>query len=151
MAAALLGLDAVIDWVAVRRTTWVADTAKRNFTILTILLASILTLSLAVPIVLKWNGEGEKFRELVAGLPPGAALMSNNPPGIWVATRHPGIPLVVGDLTTVLAAADHYAVRYIALDLNHTQELDELYQTETAPRLTLIKKFGAWKIFEVGP
>jgi 4-amino-4-deoxy-L-arabinose transferase-like glycosyltransferase len=151
MAAALAGLDAVVDWVAVRRRNWRADLAKRNFTGMTVFLAVIITGALVLPIVTQWNGAGDQFREVADGLAPGAVVMSNNPPGLWVATRHPGIPLVVGDLSSVLAAADHYSVQYIFLDPNHTQELEPLYQNESADRLTLVKKVGAWKVFEVSP
>src|SRR6185295_15640978 len=140
MAAALVGLDAVIDWVAARRRNWRADLAKRNFTGMAVFLAVIITGALALPIVTHWNGAGDQFREVADALAPEAVVMSNNPPGLWVATRHPGIPLVVGDLSSMLAAADHYSVRYIFLDPNHTQELESLYQTESADRLTLVKR-----------
>lgn len=151
MVAGLVGLDAAIDWVSARRPNWKPETAKRNFTGMLIVLAVVLTVSLALPIDLRWKGSGEQFRQVLAGLPAEAVVMSNNPPGVWVATGHPGIPLVVGDLSSVLAAADQYSARYIALDPNHTLELEPLYQTESAPRLTLVKKVGVWKVFEVAP
>jgi hypothetical protein len=151
MVAALVGLDSVVDWVAARRPNWRADLAKRNFTGMAILLAVGLTLVLALPIVTHWNGAADQFRQVVEGLPSDAVLMSNNPPGLWVATRHPGIPLVVGDLPSVLAAADRYSARYILIDLNHTLDMESLYQSESAPRLSLVKKLGDWKVFEVSP
>lgn len=149
MALALVGLDAVVDWVAARRPYWRADLAKRNFTGMAILLAAALTAGLALPIVTHWNGAGEQFRTLIANLAPEAVIMSNNPPGLWVASGHPGIPLVVGNPESLLAAADRYNARYLLLDLNHTRELDSLYQNADVPRLRLIKVLGNWKVFEV--
>ncbi len=147
----MIGVEPVFVGGAARRPYGRADLAKHNFSILTILIAVGLTLFLSLPIVTHWNGAGDGFRMIVAGLPPDAVLMSNNPPGVWVATRHPGIPLVVGPVPNLLAAADHYSVRYLLLDINHTADLDPLYQTGVGDRLKLIKTVGAWKVFEVTP
>lgn len=149
MAAALVGLDSAVNWIAVRRKDWRADIAKRNFSGMAVVLATGLTLTLTTSIVSQWNGSGDLFRQIVADLPSAAVVMSNNPPGVWVATDHSGIPLVAGDVTELLAAADRYSVAYVLLDQNHTLGLEELYQTESAERLRLVKKVGAWKVFEV--
>jgi hypothetical protein len=149
MAAALTGLDSLVGWVAVRRRYWRADIAKRNFSGMTVLIAIVLTLMLTSSIVPRWNGAGDSFRQLVADLPNEAVVMSNNPPGLWVATGHPGIPIVTGDVAELLAAADRYSVSYVLLDQNHTTGLSQLYETESAERLRLVKKIGAGKVFEV--
>jgi 4-amino-4-deoxy-L-arabinose transferase-like glycosyltransferase len=149
MAASLAGLDVVVDWVAARRAFWRADLAKRNFTVMAVVLAAGLTLWVALPIVTHWDGAGAEFVRAAQSIPDGAVVMSNNPPGLWVATRHPGIPLVTGGLTSLLAAADRYSAGYLLLDSNHTAELDELYQTGQADRLRLVSQQGAWKLFEV--
>jgi hypothetical protein len=149
MAAALVGLDAVVGWVAVRRPYWRADLAKRNFSGMAVILSIGMTLLVALPIITYWNGAGDQFRQLGADIPQGAVVMSNNPPGLWVATRLAGIPLVVGTVPDLLAAADQYSVQYLLLDQNHTLGLDALYQSESGERLRLVKRVGEWKVFEV--
>ncbi len=149
MAASLVGLDVVIDRVAGRRKDWDSAAAKRKFTGMAVLLALGLTLLLAVAILSRWKGAGDPYRQALADLPADAVVMSSNPPGIWVATRHPGIPLVAGDVSNLLAAADQYSAEYVLLDRNHFQGLDPLYRTETGDRLRLVRKVGEWKVFEV--
>jgi hypothetical protein len=145
--AALVGLDAVVDWVASRLTHWKPELARRNFTILIVAFAAVFTLALAVP---RLSGsEEDPMYALLRDLPTEAVVMSNNPPGVWVATGHPGVPLPNGDGDTVIAIADKYDVRYVVMDKNIAPGLISLYQSGDAEWLKLIRQEGDVKLFEV--
>jgi hypothetical protein len=103
----------------------------------------------SLPKLTKWNGAGDLFRSLTVDLPADAVVMSNNPPGLWMATGHPGVPPVNGDVSDLLNAADTFGVTYILLDTNIPSGLLPLYQNGGDERLTLIKTMDDWKLFEV--
>ncbi|MEK7786774.1 MAG: hypothetical protein AAB658_15295, partial [Chloroflexota bacterium] len=145
--AALVGLDTAIDWIASRLKHWKPELAKRNFTILIVAFAAVFTLALTIP-RLRGLGEDPAYA-LLRDLPTEAVVMSNNPPGVWVATGHPGVPLPNGDGNTVIALADKFHVRYIVMDKNIAPGLAPLYQSSGTERLRLIRQEGDVKLFEV--
>ncbi len=145
--AALVGLDAAIDWIVARLKHWKPELAKRNFTILIVIYAAALTLALAAPRAR--GSEEDPMYALLRDLPTKAVVMSNNPPGVWAATGHPGVPLPNGDGDTVIAIADKFHVRYIVMDKNIAPGLVPLYQSSGAEWLRLIKQEGDVKLFEV--
>ncbi len=145
--AALVGLDAAIDWIASRLKHWKPELAKRNFTILVVIFAAALTLALAAPRLR--GSEEDSMYALLRDLPTEAVVMSNNPPGVWVATGHPGIPLPNGAGNTVIALAGQFHVRYIVMDKNIAPSLIPLYQSGGTEWLRLIKQEGDVKLFEV--
>ncbi len=148
-SACFVGLDATIDWIASRLRHWLPERAKVNFSRLIVAGAVALTAVIVLPGLPSRNGSGELFRNLTADLPSNAAVMSNNPPALWVATGHPGVPPVNGDVPALLAAVDQYGVDYVLLDTNIPAGLLPLYQTGQGERLKLIKTTGSWKLFEV--
>ena len=150
-AACFIGLDTAVDWAAMRRSHWQPEKAKRNFSGLIVGVATILTLVIVIPRVMTWGGGAELFRKIGAVIPGDAVVMSNNPPGFWIATGHPGIPLVNGDVSDLLGAADYYSAQYVLLDQNVPPGLADLYATESGERLNLIRRWGDWKLFEVAP
>lgn len=149
LAACFAGLDASIDWIAARLRHWQPEKAKVNFSILVIAGAAALTLILTAGRLRGWNDGDALFREIGAVIPGDAVVMSNNPPGFWVATGHPGIPLVNGDVQMLLSAADRFEARYVLLDHNVPAGLADLYFNEKGERLILVKRWEEWKLFEV--
>jgi 4-amino-4-deoxy-L-arabinose transferase-like glycosyltransferase len=145
--AALVGLDAVVDWIAARLKHWKPEIAKRNFTILLVALAALFTLAVTVPRLS--NLKEDPAYALLRDLPKEAVVMSNNPPGVWAVTGHPGIPLPNGDGDTVVALADKFNVRYVVMDHNITPGLAPLYQSDGTEWLKLVKQEGEVKLFEV--
>ncbi len=145
--AALAGLDRSVDWVASRLKHWQAEKAKRNFTALLVVFAVVLTLALVSP-----RASGSKrypMFAILAGLPKEAVVMSNNPPGVWVATGHPGVPVPNGDGNTIIAIVDQFHVKYLLLDKNITPGLVPLYESNGPEWLKLIEQVGDAKLFEV--
>jgi 4-amino-4-deoxy-L-arabinose transferase-like glycosyltransferase len=148
-AAGLVGLEAVIDWVAARLKHWKPEQAKVNFSILAIAGAVVLTVGVSVPPLLAWNGAAARFREIAARIPMEAVVMSNNPPGFWTATGRPGVPLVNGDDAALAAVIEQFDVQYILLDTNFVAGMQALYENDGAPGLRRVGQWDEWKLFEV--
>lgn len=147
--AALVGLDAAIEWIAARRAHWQAEKAKRNFSVITVVLVCLLSLGLLWTRLPKWNEGSAAFGLIGAAIPGDAVVMSNNPPGFWVATGHPGVPLPNGDANTVIAAADQFDVRYLLLDKNYPAGMADIYNSDGLQWLRLVNTWGEWKLFEI--
>ena len=148
-AAAPVGLDAAIAWVAARRAHWQAEAAQRNFAVIAVVFSGLLTLGLMVFRLPKWNAGSEAFALIGAAIPGEAVVMSNNPPGFWIATGHPGVPLPNGDANTVIAVADQFHVRYLLLDKNYPAGMADIYNSQGLQWLRLAHTWGQWKLFEV--
>lgn len=149
--AALAGIDSAIDWVARRRPRWRADQAKAGYTLMAVLLAAVLTLGILFVRLKDWDADQTRLASFRSALPAAAVVMSNNPPGLWVAAGHPGVIVPNGNVQTLLAAADQFGVRYVLLDANYPPALAELYGSGKGHRLKLIHQWGEWKLFEVLP
>lgn len=148
-AAAVIGLDHSIDWVAARRRTWRAKSAKQVFGTGLVIMAAGLSSFVYYPRVLKnnaWNNVDDLYPPIAAWIKANdsnATVMINNPP----AYRYHGGGLSVvipnEDIELTLAAARRYQVNYLVLEANHPEPLNALYrQTMTHPELLLVKTFG---------
>jgi hypothetical protein len=142
-AAAPVGLEAAIRWMARRRRGWNVQQAMRVFTAGFIVLAAALSLTLTVRTMQSehWmSGGSDVYRQIGAWL--GAqgleevVVMVNNPPGFALRTGHPAIVVPDGDVDTLLAVADRYGATVLVLDANRPGPLAGLYAgTEAHPRL----------------
>ncbi len=155
--AAVVGLDAAINWVARRRRRWRPQSARRVFGVALVLIAAALSLLLYTQRVLRadaWNRADSGYPavvEWVNAQDPAAVVMIGNPP----AWRYHGGGLSViipnEDPATTLTAARRYGTRYLILDQNHPPPLASLYQNpDSVSGLRLVERFGATLIFEVG-
>jgi hypothetical protein len=147
-AAAVIGLDEIINWAAARRRGWRVAQAQQVFGAGLLVLAIVLSGFIYYGRVLKnnaWNSADALYPAIaawVAGQNPSAIVMIGNPP----AYRYHGggLSLVVPNenIETTLQAARRYHVDYLILDLNHPAPLAELYnQTVTSPALSLAQTF----------
>ncbi len=155
-AAAVIGLDGTVDWVASRRRQWDAKLAKRFFGLGLVLMAVALSSFIYYRRVVQnnaWNNADSLYPTVaawVAEQDPAAIVMINNPP----AYRYHGGGLSVvvpnENLETTLQVARKYRVDYLILEPNHPAPLTDLYyQTVTYPRLSLVKTFGDIYVFEI--
>lgn len=147
-AAALVGLDGVVDWIAARRRRWDASLAKQFFGLGLVVMAVALSGFVYYGRVLKndaWNKADTLYPTIaawVAQQKPSATVMIGNPP----AYRYHGggLSVIVPDenIETTLQAAHRYHVDYLILDQNHPVPLAEIYtQTITYPGLALVQTF----------
>ncbi len=147
-AAAVIGLDGLIDWAAARRRRWRASQARQVFGLGLVIMAMVLSGFIYYGRVLKndgWNRADALYPTLAGWVQqqnPAALVMIGNPP----AYRYHGGGLSVvvpnEDVETTLQAARRYGVNYLILDQNHPAPLTELYdQTLTHPALSLAQTF----------
>jgi hypothetical protein len=161
LAAAMPGLDAVIAWVARRRSHWDVSLAQRIFTIGFIALAFFLSAFIYArgvfgshPLTPAWNQRDQVYADMAAWLdenaPAEARVMVGNPPGFYYFSHRPNVVVPNEDIDTVLQACDRYGVEFVILDQNRPYPLREVYSGEAShPRLLLRRTFGLAKLFEV--
>jgi len=83
-----------------------------------------------------WNANYQKTQELeevllTLGAMPEDVVMINNPPGYSLVSTRPTIVIPNEDMVTLLTVAEEHNAKYLVLENNHPQPLDELY---TSPR-----------------
>jgi hypothetical protein len=143
-ASAMVGLDAVVAWVAARRASWNVATARRVFTWGLVALAVLVSGAIYASRVRNWNQAdavyaaiGERLRN-----PSSDIVMVNNPPGYVYHTGQSAIVIPNGDVDTLLAAARRYGATWVVLDANRPAALAGLYdQPPSDPRLILAQTF----------
>jgi hypothetical protein len=160
-AAVPLGLDAVVDWMARRRRTWHAATAKKVFGAAFVVYAIALSFFIYRERVIgpDWNDPiwnqsdriyktiGQWLREQGEG---DSIVMINNPPGFYYRTGFSAIVVPYGDIKDLLNAAQQFGARWLILDTNRPEQLAALYiQTDTEPQLRLRQVMGPVQIYEI--
>ncbi len=160
-AAAPIGLDAIVGWIAQRRRTWKAATARSVFGVAVVVLAIGLSVLIyrgrvigrdaAHPI---WNQADDVYETIGRWLAErGEAdpiVMVNNPPSF---TYHTGLPSIVapyGAVNDLLQAAQQFGARWLILDANRPEPLAALYLAPNAePRLKVRATFGPAYLLQV--
>lgn len=160
-AAAPIGLDAGIDWIAQRRRTWNAASAKRVFGAAFVVYAIGLSFFVYRGRVIgpNWNdpiwNQADRVYDtigqwLTAWGEADPIVMVNNPPGFYYHTGLSAIVVPYGGVDDLLSAARHFGARWLILDANRPEQLAALYaQTDVEPRLKLREIFGSAQLFEI--
>ena len=114
-ALALVGLDDVVEWIAKRRRTWRASTAKWLFSLALLGFVIFLSLSIALPRRIEAHTPA-LYSALDAALPVDARVMVNDPAQLYYFTGRGGVVLP-NELPEVIAQiADKYGVDYLLLE-----------------------------------
>ncbi len=162
-AAAPLGLDAVIDWIARRRRTWNAATAKQVFSAAFIVYAVLLSFFVYRGRVIGpdwsdpiWNQSDRVYAAIGQWLRDRGEIdpivMVNNPPGFTYQTGLPSIVVPYGDESDLLRAADQFGARWLVLDANRPEPLAGVYaEPGSTERLRLSADFNQVYVFEILP
>jgi hypothetical protein len=160
-AAAPIGLDAIIDWIAYRRRTWNAARAKSIFSVALVTYALVLSFFIyrgrvlgpdaADPI---WNQSDRVYETIGQWLRDRGEVdpivMVNNPPGFTYQTGLRSIVVPYGSGIDLLKAAHQFGARWVALDPHRPDALAEWYHDpQQAQGLRLRQEFGPVKLFEV--
>jgi 4-amino-4-deoxy-L-arabinose transferase-like glycosyltransferase len=120
----LIGLAAVVRWVAVRRTSWDADKATRNFSVMVVGIVMAVSIAATVMTVGSWRQERDSRQTILATLAAeadqGDIVMSPDAgayryQGGWSGIVTPDDPLPV-----IEEALRLYGVRWLALEREHT-------------------------------
>jgi hypothetical protein len=141
---AVAGLDTTIEWIARRRRTWRAKSAKVVFSGGLVFLAIFLTTAIYLPkLAESRNVPDPAYPEMVDWLAGQAAtVMIGNPPAWLYYGGHQAIIVPNEPLETVLEVADRYGAAYLSIDQNHPKPLEPLFEQQLShPRLRLEATF----------
>jgi hypothetical protein len=158
--AALVGLDATVEWAAARRQGWNVRLATQVFG------TGLVGIAILVSGFLYYRGAVARTRQPEAVAPYSALaawlagrgetdslVMVGDPPGYWYYGG--GLSIVVPNepVETTLAVADRYGAHYLVLDANRPAPLASLYEgTTTHPRLSLVESLpGDLRIYRIQP
>jgi 4-amino-4-deoxy-L-arabinose transferase-like glycosyltransferase len=137
-AAAPIGLDAGVEWIAQRRRTWRADRAKMFFSAACVIYATLLGFFVyrgrvigsdwSAPI---WNQAGEVDQAIGRWLAERDAgdpiVLVNNPPLFTYQTGLRSIVIPYGGVTDLLLAAQQFGARWLVVDSNRPELLAEIF------------------------
>jgi hypothetical protein len=148
-AAALVGLDGAVEWVAARRRTWNAPAARQVFgagLVALAVLVSAFVYDRGVVSSTRWRMPDGTYTQLAAWLAaqgePDALVMVGDPTGYWYVSGGPSIAVPNEPPETTLAAANRYGARYLVLDAGRPAPLAGLYAGESVyPRLQPVHTF----------
>jgi hypothetical protein len=161
-AAAPIGLDTVVDWIARRRRSWKAATAKSVFSAAFLAYAVLLSFFVYRGRVIGfdwsdpiWNQSDRVYSAIGRWLDEQGEIdpivMVNNPPGFTYQTGLRSIVVPYGDEIELLKAADQFGARWLVLDANRPAQLAAVYeQAITVVRLKLRQAFDSVRIYEIG-
>jgi hypothetical protein len=147
-AVAPSGLEGLVEWVG-RLRRWNISQALRFFQAGLLLLSLFLTGLLAYRRVvgenypqLAWNEPNAHYIRLdqfitTLGVSAEEIVMVNNPPGYFAANKRPAISIPYGDVNTLVEVARRYQGRYLLLEFNQLQGVDNLYDDPEIERTGL--------------
>lgn len=160
-AAAPIGLDTLIGWMAARRRTWQVTSARRVFTLASIGLAiglswfvyrgRVIGADMNDPV---WNKAGEVYgaigRALIDRGEIDPIVMVNNPPLFTYQTGLRSIVIPIGTVNALLRAADQFDARWLVIDLTQARRLDGFFAGEvTHPRLRRVADLGTTVVYVI--
>jgi 4-amino-4-deoxy-L-arabinose transferase-like glycosyltransferase len=161
-AAAPIGLDAAIDWIAQRRRTWRADRAKQIFSSACVLSAVLLSFAVYRGRVIGpdwnapiWNQAGEVDRAIGRWLAERGAVdpivLVNNPPSFTYQTGLRSIVIPYGSVDDLLKAARQFGAQWLVVDDNRPELLAEIFAIPGAlsPPMVLRATFDGSRVFEI--
>jgi hypothetical protein len=155
-AAALPGIDSVVDWIALRRRTWHAPTARKVFRLglaALVVVISLFDYSRAVFLSLdplgfrpSWNEANTGYiavsQWLESRAPDDVVVMVVDPPAYYYFTHRPSVVIPNETVDGVLDVAEKYHAEYLILEYDHVTALDSHYRGDAShPDLILEHRF----------
>jgi hypothetical protein len=135
---ALLGLAAVVSWVARRRPGWDASRATRNFSAMAVAVVLVGAAAATITITGAWSAEKDSRADILVALAasaePGDRIMSPDAGAYRYRGGWSGIVTPDDPLPVVEEALRLYDVRWLALERAHmTASLATVFAGETRP------------------
>jgi hypothetical protein len=109
----LLGLDDAIAWIAKRRRTWRAQTAKMLFSVMLTLIVVVLSIAISDRQNTYGYRNGEMLLEI---LPEGSRVMINDPSTLYYYTGIESVGLPNESPEVALEIAELYDIDYLVLE-----------------------------------
>jgi hypothetical protein len=135
-----LGLKQFIHWGNKNRN-WKILQAKQIFSVALVIFAFALSFFLYYQRVIgqtqddkAWDQDASRYdtveRYLIqVGADKDDIVMVKNPPGYYVVNNRRSVVIPDGDIHTLISASKNFMVRFILLDKDHPQGLDDLYHS----------------------
>jgi hypothetical protein len=144
-AAALVGLDVFIAWVAARRPTWQVPQAQRVLSVGLVVLVGLVSAGLYARGLGRYRTP-HVYSEVAAWLEehalPSERVMVNDPASFYYYGRRECLSIPSATLDTVLRVMQRYDVHYLVLDSSYPL-LRDLYESPgSTVRLVPLRGFG---------
>ena len=135
---ATIGLNAALEWAS-RARGWNIKEAGIVFSVATILIAGLLTGFVLLSNVFGGNADQPQWEEnrityqhleqtiLKLGAHPEDIVLTTNPPGYFAHTNRSAIAIPDGNIKTLLDVAEKYQGKFLVLEKDHPEGLDDLY------------------------
>lgn len=114
-ALGVAGLDDAVDWIARYRRTWKPRTAKWMFSFGLVVLAVVLSISVALPNRVE-RGTPARYRRLVELLPADSRVMINDPAQLYYFSRLGGVVLPNSPPDVIPEIAARYGVTHVLIE-----------------------------------
>jgi hypothetical protein len=145
-----MGLEDVIRRIAMLRSTWQPDVARRVFAgglVMLAVLVSGFVLYRGVVVASRWRQIDAGFLQVANWLRTNGesdvVVMIGDPPSWWYASGIPAIVVPNEPPEIVVAVARRYGARYLVLDTNRPAPLAAFYEgKQTHPDLQLVETFN---------
>jgi len=162
-AAATIGLDTFVGWIAARRRTWHAAQARSIFGAGVVGMALMLSLfvwhgrvigpNVAEPV---WNQSDRVYTQVKQWFSDRGEkdpiVMVNSPPEFFYHTGLRSIVIPSGDVNTLLQATDRFGVRWLLIDPAQAHGLNGFMAGDLSlSRLEQAADFGSVIVYAIAP
>lgn len=161
-AAAPLGIEAVVLWLARLRRWQRGGQVLRFLSALLVIVGLLLSAGLYVQRVMgsdssgwAWSRSDEHYRLVEArllelGAQPGQPVLVNNPPGYYLASGRPAMVIPYGDEIMLLDAAASGSVRWLVLEDHNSPALEALYSLHSSSgRFEYLSSVGSTRLYHI--
>ncbi len=161
-AAAPLGMQIFVDWLAHLRKWQRAAQVVRFMAVLLVTVSGLLSLGIYLQKVvgsqsgtLAWTSTVDHYRQVEAvlqsfGAQPEQSVLVNNPPGYYLVSGRSALVIPDGDEEMLLAAARQFQARYLVLEITNPWMLLDLYLGQSQrPELTYLTSIGTTRLYRI--
>ena len=150
----LLGIRAVVAWLAPRRPHWRPGREEKGFAFIALGASAALSIAFLVYNAGAWDHELQHYQAVAAWLQVRSAgyspVMVTDPPAFHYVSGRYAVVTPSDGVGAVVAAADKFGVEYVALEAAHDPSLRGLYTgDEQAERLSHQDWVGTTHMFKV--
>lgn len=139
--AAVKGIEVVVYWTAARLPHWKPALATRNFTLLALLAAVLVSGYALSEQAQQWGSQVNAYRKLAPVIfadRSDAVPLVLNAPGWWYATRGPAMQTPSNGREAALAAARRYGATHLILEPARPTAWESFSQKGSDPRFELL-------------
>jgi hypothetical protein len=150
MALAAIGLDRAVDWLALRRTNWRPEEARRVYAGIFVVAAFGLSLLVGLPRGSGAVSEATMYGEIEGRLPATAVTFAGDAPAFHYHTGLPALSAPNEPAEVMLQMAQRYGATHLLLDSSPPPALAMVYTGEiTVESIQLIVEVGNLRLYRL--